>query len=175
MSYSKQKSKQRSIWYSVILCFSVLFDAFSCFINTMGKIFACFGTIAEPSWKAMYCSHIHAFENYLVRIWYCISYCKIITKIEHVRLKLFLFSVPPGDSGLSDLSNASWIFLYIRMLPEKYFISGAHLQAFTLSQIVQWQIRQIFHWFSRRLWASNKIETVRTALGSFISFFTFYN
>lgn len=124
----------------------------------MGKIFVCFGTIAEPSWKAMYCCDIHAFENYLVTVWYFIRYCTIITKIEQIRLKLFLFNVSPGHSGLSDLSNASWIFLYIRMLPEKYFISGMHSQACTLSQILRWQIRQIFDWFSERLWARDKIE-----------------
>lgn len=33
--------------------------------------------------------------------------CTIATKIEHIRLKMFLFSVSPEDSGLSDLSNAS--------------------------------------------------------------------
>lgn len=47
---------------------SVSLDAFPCFINTTGKIFACFGTIDKPFWIAMYCSYIHAFKKYHLRI-----------------------------------------------------------------------------------------------------------
>lgn len=75
----------------------------------------------------------------------------IIYMFIHTIWNFFLFSISSGHFVLSYFWNAPCIFLNIKKIPGKYFISGVQLQTCTLYQIIYYQIRQIIQCFCWRL------------------------